>query len=211
MKVVALAAQKGGVGKTTLATNLARSFQRAGRRVLLVDCDEQRTATDWSMSAGEGEEVPTVTQQQNPTLDRTLPELGEGFDRVVIDGAAHAKGMIVSAAKVADLVLIPVQPSAADVWSAEETVEIVRARQEVTGGQPRGGLVVSRAITGTNLAEGVTGALEGFSLPVLEGTRQRVAYAEALGTGRGVQDLSPSSKAAAEIDRLTADVEDLLN
>ena len=210
MKVVALVAQKGGVGKSTLATNLARSFQRRGARVLLVDCDQQRTATDWSMSASDGEEVPTVTQQQTPNLPKVLPELGASFDLVVIDGAAQVQEMSVSAVKAADLVLVPAQPSAADVWSAEETIEIIRARQNVTGGSPRAALVISRAITGTNLAEGVAGHLEAFDLPVLEGTHQRVAYAKALGSGRGVQDLASSSKAAQEIDRLTDEVDALL-
>lgn len=209
MDVIAVVAQKGGCGKTTVATNLARSFQRDGRRVLLVDCDNQKTATDWSLMA-DGEEVPTVTQQQRPNLERAIPELGASFDLVIIDGAAQIQKMSVSAIRSADLVLVPVQPTAADYWSAEELASIVQARREATGGRPKAALVKSRAIVGSNLSVGLDDALARLELPVLEGTCQRVAYARALGSGRGVQDLSPSSKAAAEIDQLTNEVKQLL-
>lgn len=209
MKVAAILSQKGGSGKSTLATNLARSFQRRGLEVLLVDCDKQTTAADWSLSA-DSEPVPVVTQQQKGKLEEAIPRLGEGFDLVVIDGAAHAQRLNASAVRASDIVLIPIQPSSADVWSAEETVEIVKARQAVTDGLPRAALVISRAITGTNVAGQVEDFLRAFELPVLRGTHQRIAYVKAMGQGRGVQDLSSASKAAKEIDQLTDDVEDLL-
>lgn len=208
MQVISLVAQKGGVGKTTLATNLARSFHQRGRSVLLIDCDQQLTATEWSMKT-DGEEI-TVTQQLKPTLEKATRRLGEPFDRVIIDGAAQIQKMSVSAVKAADLVLVPIQPSAADVWSAEDVIDLIRARQEATGGRPRAALVVSRAITGTNIAKELSGFLEAFELPVLEGTHQRVAYVEALGRGLGVVDLS-DEKARREIETLTDEIEALLS
>ena len=72
--------------------------------------------------------------------------------------------------------------------------------------------MISRQIVGTNIAGEAQDALESFGLPVLEGrTAQRVAYAEAAGTGRSVIDESPNSKAASEMKQITADVLTLLN
>ena len=208
MKIVSVLNQKGGSGKTTIATNLARSLQRRGHRVLVADCDPQGTARDWELSA-DGEDVPTVTGQDRPNLEKTLPAFEDSFDVCVVDGAPAVQKMFVSAVKASDLVLIPVQPSPADVWAAEDIVEVVRARQEIAG-RPEAAIVISRAITGTRLAESVEEVLERLELPVWDGTFQRVAYAEALGKGQGVVDMN-NAKAADEINELTDKVEDKLS
>ena len=201
--------RKGGVGKSTIAVNLARGLQLAGREVLIVDTDAQGTASDWS-EARDGVETPVTVKIDRATLEEDIPRVGGPFDIVVIDGAAKAERMNVSAVKAADLALVPIQPSAADIWPAAETVEIIKARQEVTG-RPQGALVVSRAITGTNLADSAGGALRQLDLPVLEArTRQRVAYPEAMGAGRSVLD-GGDEKAAGEIRRLTREVLALLD
>jgi chromosome partitioning protein len=107
--------------------------------------------------------------------------------------------------------LIPVQPSAYDIWSSETLVELVEARREVTG-RPKAAFVVSRQIVGTNLAAEAQEALESFDLPVLEGrTSQRVIYAEAAAQGLSVIDLDSSSKAAGEVRQITGDTLEILN
>lgn len=208
MKVISVLNRKGGVGKSTIACQLARGLQLAGTEVMIVDTDAQGTASDWSES-GE-RDTPLVVKIDRATLEDDIPKAGKQFDIVVIDGAAKAERMNVSAVKASDLVLIPIQPSAVDIWPVKETVDIIQARQEVTG-RPQAAFVISRAIVGTNLASSVQDALAGLDVPVLSSrTHQRVAYAEAMGKGAGVMDLDANSKAAGEIHEMTEEVSDIL-
>ena len=208
MKVVSVLNRKGGVGKSTIACQLARGLQLAGMEVMIVDTDAQGTASDWSES-GE-RDTPLVVKIDRATLEDDIPKAGKQFDIVVIDGAAKAERMNVSAVKASDLVLIPIQPSAVDIWPVKETVDIIQARQEVTG-RPQAAFVISRAVVGTNLASSVQDALAGLDVPVLSSrTHQRVAYAEAMGKGAGVMDLDAKSKAAGEIHEMTEEVSDIL-
>lgn len=204
MKIVAVLNEKGGCGKTTIATNLARGLQLEGLDVLIVDSDVQGSARDWGAAQSEVD-TPVVVGMDRPVLHKDIPKIEGGNDVVVIDGAARAETMQTSAIKAADLVLIPVQPSAYDIWSSETLVDLVRARQEVVG-KPEAAFVVSRQIVGTNLAGEAQEALESFDLPVLEGrTAQRVIYAEAASEGLSVLDVDPSSKAATEVRQIVDD------
>jgi chromosome partitioning protein len=204
MKVIAVLNEKGGCGKTTIATNLARGLQLEGLDVLVVDSDVQGSARDWGAAQDEVD-TPAVVGMDRPVLHKNIPKIAEGNDVVVVDGAARAEKMQTSAIKAADLVLIPVQPSAYDIWSSETLVELVQARREVAG-KPDAAFVVSRQIVGTNLAEEAQNALESFDLPVMEGrTAQRVIYAEAASQGLSVLDVDSSSKAASEMRQIVED------
>lgn len=206
MHIIAVLNQKGGSGKTTIATNLARAYQLEGQRVAIIDADPQGTASEW---AARQEESPPVFAAKEPTIHKDVPALDGAFDVVVIDGAPRMEPMATSAIKAAHLVLIPVQPSAADIWAAEDIIDLVRARQDVTSsesapqGRPRAAFVVSRQVVGSNLAGSVQAALEAYDVPVMEArTSQRVAYAEALGAGLSVLDVD-AGKAQEEISALT--------
>jgi chromosome partitioning protein len=110
--------------------------------------------------------------------------------------------------KAAHLVLIPVQPSGADIWAAEDILDIIQARQKVTGG-PQAAFIVSRAVARTNLADSVRGALEQYGVDVLDSrTGHRIAYPEALGAGLSVLDTG--DKAADEVEGITDEVLQLL-
>jgi chromosome partitioning protein len=108
--------------------------------------------------------------------------------------------MTVSTLKAADVVLIPVQPSAMDIWAAADLVDLIKARQAVTDGEPKAAFVVSRQVMNTRLADDADEALSQFALPVFAGrTTQRVIYAECIGSGSTVLDLEPKGPAAAEV------------
>jgi len=209
MHIIAVLNQKGGSGKTTIATNLARGLQLRDWRVCMVDADPQGTASEW---AARHDETPPVYAANEPALHKNIPALGDAFDACIIDGAPRMEAMATSAIKAAHLVLIPVQPSAADIWAAEDIIDLIAARRSVTAtesdpqGRPRAAFVVSRQVVGSNLAGTVEGALSAQDIPVLSArTSQRVAYAEALGVGRSVLDIG-ASKAAAEVQALTDEV-----
>lgn len=204
MKVIAVLNQKGGAGKTTIATHLARAIQLDGQDVLLVDSDPQGSARDWA--AVREDQPVTVVGIDRPTIERDLKNLAKK-DVVVIDGAPQAADLAVSAIKAADFVLIPVQPSPYDIWATADLVELVKQRIEITDGRLRAAFVVSRAIKGTKIGAEVSAALEGYGLPVLS-TRviQRVVYPGTAASGSTVLDAEPTGDAAAEIRALAAEI-----
>jgi len=204
MKVIAVLNQKGGAGKTTIATHLARAIQLDGQDVLLVDSDPQGSARDWA--AVREDQPVTVVGIDRPTIERDLKNLAKK-DVVVIDGAPQAADLAVSAIKAADFVLIPVQPSPYDIWATADLVELVKQRIEITDGRLRAAFVVSRAIKGTKIGAEVSAALEGYDLPVLS-TRviQRVVYPGTAASGSTVLDAEPTGDAAAEIRALAAEI-----
>jgi len=204
MKVIAVLNQKGGSGKTTIATHLARALQLAGADVLLVDSDPQGSARDWA--AVRDDQPLAVVGIDRPTIDRDLKQIARK-DFVVIDGAPQAADLAVSAIKAADFVLIPVQPSPYDIWATADLVELVKQRIEVTDGKLQAAFVVSRAIKGTRIGGEVAEALAGYELPILE-TRitQRVSYPGTAAVGTTVMDSEPEGDAAAEIRALAAEI-----
>lgn len=208
MPIIAVLNQKGGAGKTTIATHLARAYQLEGKSVLLIDSDPQGSARDWA-AMREDQPVSTVGIDR-PTIERDIKSLA-AVDWVIIDGAPQAQDLAVSAMKAADFVLIPVQPSPYDIWATAALVDLVKQRIEITDGALKAAFVVSRAIKGTKIGEEVAGALEGYALPVLE-TRinQRVIFPNTAATGMTVFDENPTGEAAREIKRLAQEIENRL-
>jgi len=208
MKVIAVLNQKGGSGKTTIATHLARALQLAGADVLLVDSDPQGSARDWA--AVRKDQPLTVVGIDRPTIDRDVKAIGRR-DFVVIDGAPQAADLAVSAIKAADFVLIPVQPSPYDIWATADLVELVKQRIEVTDGRLQAAFVVSRAIKGTRIGGEVAEALAGYELPILESRiTQRVSYPGTAAAGTTVLESEPEGDAAREVQALAAEIKSKL-
>lgn len=209
MKVIAVLNQKGGAGKTTIATHLARALQLDGADVLLVDSDPQGSARDWA-AVREDQPVPVVGIDR-PTIERDLKSVARK-DFVVIDGAPQAHDLAVSAIKAAQFILIPVQPSPYDIWATADLVELVKQRIELTDGALRAAFVISRAIKNTKIGEEITEALSGYGLPVLASrVTQRVIYPGTAASGITVFDKEPQGEAAEEIRALAAELKQLLN
>ena len=208
MLVIAVLNQKGGSGKTTIATHLARALQIEGADVLLVDSDPQGSARDW---AAVREDQPlTVVGIDRPTIERDIKNIARK-DFVVIDGAPQAADLAVSAVKAASFVLIPVQPSPYDIWATADLVELVKQRIEVTDGKLQAAFVVSRAIKGTRIGSEIAEALAGYGLPILESRiTQRVSYPSTAAAGTTVMDTEPAGDAAAEVRALAAELKQKL-
>lgn len=184
-KVVAVLNQKGGSGKTTIATNLAHALMLKGERVLLVDSDPQGSARDWH-EANDASLYPVVGLDRE-TLPKDLAAIGDGYSWIVIDGAPQIAKLAAAAVKTADVVLIPVQPSPYDIWATADLVDIIQARQEVTDGKPKAAFLISRAIQNTKLSGEVHEALKDYGLPIfINGTVQRVAYPTTAAEGKTV-------------------------
>lgn len=212
-KIISVLNQKGGTTKTTTSTNLAACIASRGFKVLIVDLNnDQGSATDWA-AAQEGHDVawhvPVIAMGKQ--LGRDLPRVAGSFDYVVIDGVPQVSELTSTAIKVADLVIIPVQPSQYDIWATADLVQLVKDRQELADGKPLGVMLIARAIAGTTLAREIQGALTGLEMPILKArTHQRVAYVNGISEGCSVMDLRPTDEARVEIETLTTEVLEVL-
>ena len=211
MPTIAVCNQKGGCGKTTLAINLAQAFVIDGLGVLLVDLDPQGSASDWrSIAPAPGPDFE-VQEMERGHLLRQARALRRQFDVVLIDCPPQFSEPSAAAIRVADLVLVPVQPSPFDVWATDAIVELIQARQTASGGQPKAAYVVSRAISNTALQRSLAEALGKQDLPMLAtGTTQRVVYAATASEGKTVFDGRPSV-ARREMEAIRDEIKEMLN
>lgn len=213
-KIIAVLSEKGGPGKTSTSTNVSSCLKvRHGLKVLLVDYDPQGSASSWAASRDKGEGdpgvIPVVSIGAN--LARDLPAIAGGYDVVVIDGKPALDALMTAALKVADLVVIPVQPSPYDIWATEPTINLIKERQELADGRPLAAILVSQAIPGTRLAGEIRAHLKSYDLPVLDAqTCKRQAYIKGVAAGESVMDLPANDPARQEIEAVTTEILALL-
>lgn len=207
MLTIAVLNQKGGVGKTSLATNLAAAAHLEGLRTLVVDMDRQGSSLDWSAARVEGSKLAglTVVKADKALAVPRFREMARGYEVVILDGPPRIGDITRSAACAADVVVIPVQPGPFDLWAASETLELLDGadaiRQELGRPKVRRLFVLNRAATGTVLAREAPGALKEHG--ELAGIiHQRIAFPEASAVGESVLTVEPEGAASIEIRRL---------
>ncbi|MEM7351497.1 MAG: ParA family partition ATPase [Acidobacteriota bacterium] len=209
-RILAVANSKGGVGKSTLATNLTVEAACAGLRVLLVDTDPQASSTVFAATRDESRPAFRIIQMSQPILHREIPQLSEPYDLVVIDTGARENKTFRSALAAADHVLVPVTPSAYDIWASEDVFTIIDELSATKDLAVR--VVLNQVITRTKVAREALEALEELTddqgATLLE-TRihSRVAWKMASGKGLSVTELEPSSRAADELRALWAELD----
>lgn len=205
MPVLAFLNQKGGVGKTTLATNVATALAQQTLRVLFIDADQQGSALDWS-AARKGDLLFPVVGLPKDSLHREIPALAESYDWVIIDGPPRVYNVAKSAIAAADIVVIPVQPSPYDVWAAKEIVDLI-TEVRVIKAHLNAVFAVNRKIVGTAIGRDVAAALASYPVPVLKAAiSQRVGFAESAAAGQTVLDTDPNGSGAEEIRALVAEL-----
>src|SRR5947208_12075943 len=131
--IVAVGNIKGGVGKTTLAINLAIARANIGKDVLLVDGDEQHTAVTFTELRTDQLGTPgyTAVSLQGAALRTQVRQLAPKYDDIIIDVGGRDTGSLRAALTVADTVLIPVLPRTFDIWAVSQVAEIVREAREI--------------------------------------------------------------------------------
>jgi chromosome partitioning protein len=198
---IAVSSLKGGVGKSTIALNLATCLHRAGHRALVIDTDPQGTCRTWAAKAADSEQDgPPVVAMDSKSLRRDLERVSHGFGVAVIDCPPRMGAETRAAMLASDLVVMPVIPGAADVWALQETIAVLEEARQFRD-ELRAVIVLNRADR-TTLAKLAMQALEDLDVRVLDATlRNRVAYGEATLAGLGVVDYAPDSDAAFEVRR----------
>lgn len=206
--IISILNQKGGVGKTTLSIHIASALALGGKKVLLIDADAQRSALDWS-SAREQEPILTVVGMPSNTIHKQIKLIKEDYDFIVIDGPPRIYDVAKSCIAASDLVLIPVQPSPYDVWSANEVVKLIQEVKEPLSSykEIKAAFIINRVITKTVIGRDVKEALDQYDIPVIEPSiHQRVSYAETASQGTSAIEEDPNSLAGQEIKKLTESI-----
>ena len=208
-RVIAFASPKGGAGKTTLAAHLGHCLQERGHSVLLIDADPQGSLLSWAEETDGG--YPSVIGLHQPRqLARETETMGASYNYVVIDSQGNLGEMIPAALKVADLVLIPIQASALDVWANGDLVELIQTRQQITEGRPTAAFVINRLKPNTRLSRELRVAVGEYGLEILEGAvHDRVAFAESISNGTTV--LTHSGPARQDIEKMTDQIVEAFN
>ena len=201
MKVIAILARKGGAGKTTLAVHLAVAAVQAGRRVLLVDVDPQRSAASW-WRARAGDAPELVECEATQIGDVVAAARRDRVDLVVVDTRPSVEADTAALARAADLVLIPTRPSILDLRAIGGTVDVVLAVKAkaviVLNAVPAG-----RGDAEASLTLEARAALAAYKVPTCPVTLGvRAAYSHALVDGRAVTEFDPTGRAAAELRAL---------
>lgn len=209
-KVVTVLSQKGGAGKSTLTMQLAGGLARSGLRVVVIDLDPQETALRWSHAAPDAQPFPARVIQLDGVADSLhacLRRVGREADLVLLDCPPSIEhSATLAALQEADVALVPVVPSPADLWSTKG-VERLILQVQASRGRLRAALVPNRVVR-TNLAWDVLEVMRDFSLPVLGAAlSQRNAFAQSAVIGGTVYQLGRGGvEAAREVDKLVIEV-----
>ncbi|CAP44916.1 AAA family ATPase [Bordetella petrii] len=207
-RVIALLNQKGGSGKTTLATHLAGELASEGFNVALLDADPQGSASGWAERRAQNghKRLYGVFGLARESLHVDVPHIARSADFVVIDGPPRTAAITRSALLACDIVLIPVQPSAYDVWASQEMVRLIEEAR-LYRPQLRAAFVINRRVVGTVIGREARAALAEQILPTLAvEISQRIAFADSVAGGLLVRERDARGAAAREIARLAAQV-----
>ncbi len=213
-RIVVLANQKGGPGKTTLAMCVAGELARRGHRVLVADADPQGTATRWAASAPASKPFPARVVATSGAADRLRDELRSrlpDYDFIVVDCPPSAESPVSrSALLVADLAIVPVVPSPPDLWAGLAIRQVIAGVVQVRPGL-KARIVVNQRKAGTRLALKTRELLPEYGIPVLNTqVGDREAFRHAAAGGLTVADVPRAQLAQAEVFGLTHEILNLL-
>lgn len=205
-KVITIAQQKGGAGKTTVAAHIAVALSQKGNRVAVIDIDPQGSLTHWHKIReerfGEGYTGLTFSSVSGWRVGSEVSRLRRLCDYVIIDSPPHTETEARTAIRSADLIIIPVQPSPTDLWASKATLELAKHEKVPVR------VVLNRVSAHSKIAEKIASELTELAENTLG---NRVLFAAALMEGRCATEVDPSSVAAKEIKALVNEIVKLIS
>lgn len=210
--IILIAGEKGGSGKSTVATNVAAGLALGGRDVLLLDADQQRTSASWVQRRDEGDITPRVhCAEKTGDLKQAVADLAGRYEDIVIDAGGRDSRELRSGLLVTQRIYVPVRPSQADIETLPHVDELIGlARSMRLDEGPEAYILLTMApthhlVTETDQARRVLADLPNLALaaPVI---RERKVYRDALTEGRGVLEMH-NAAAIAECRELMEDLD----
>lgn len=200
-KVITIAQQKGGAGKTTVAAHLAVALAQKGNRVAVLDIDPQGSLTHWhglrEKLFGEGYTGLTQLAVSGWRVGSEVSRMKKQCDYIIIDSPPHTETEARTAIRAADLIIIPVQPSPTDLWATKPTLELARSEKIPVK------VLLNRVSANSKLAAKIADELQDLAETTLG---NRVLFASSLMEGRGVTEADPNSAAAQEMKSLVKEI-----
>ena len=202
--IISFVNQKGGVGKTTTAINLAIGLKKKNYNLVFIDADPQGSAVQWH--AIEGNKSFEILHHPSPIHATDIRQLSMNYDYVIIDAPPAIGDISKAILAVTDLAIIPLSPSALDVWSCWGTLKMVDEIRPLNS-DIEVKLLINRKIPGTKIGRDSREAMKQFQMDVFNTELcQRVAFIDAMTSGVSVMQYAPHSKAAREIERLCEEI-----
>ena len=209
--IVTVGNTKGGVGKTTLAVNLAIARALAGRDVWLIDADRQGTAQTAISIRADADHAPGIacaSYPDGPTLRAQVTQQQGKFQDIIIDAGGRDSTALRAALGLSDVIVVPFQPRSYDVWALNDIAALVDEARSVRDGL-RAVAVLNCADPGEASTDNTEAAAAVADVPQFEylptPIRRRKAFANAAGAGLSVLELKPQDKKAmAELNSLVS-------
>ena len=202
--IITVGNTKGGVGKTTLAVNLAIARALAGRDVWLVDGDHQgtaQTAISIRADAGHAPGIACATYPDGPTLRAQVQQQASKFDDIIIDAGGRDSTALRAALVLSDVLLVPFQPRSYDVWALNDIAALIDEARSVRDGL-RAVAILNCADPGESSTDNSEAAAAVAEIPQFAyldtPIRRRKAFANAAGQGLSVLELKPADRKAAD-------------
>jgi chromosome partitioning protein len=201
-KVITVAQQKGGAGKTTVAAHIAVALSQKGNRVAIIDIDPQGSLGYWhkirEKKLGEGYTGLTFNSLSGWRVGSEVSRLRKQCDYIIVDSPPHTETEARTAIRSADLIVIPVQPSPTDLWATKATLELAKNEKIPVK------VVLNRVAPNSRLTQTIADELPELAETTLG---NRVLFAAALMEGRTATEVEPASAAAKEIKDLVKEIE----
>ena len=201
-KIITVAQQKGGAGKTTISAHIAVALAQKGNKVALIDADPQNSLTCWYKIRQEayGEEYTGLYFKtiSGWKIDSEITSLRRNYDFIVIDSPPHSETDVRAVIRSADLVMVPVQPSPTDFWATKKTLEILENAKTPYK------FVLNRVAPNSKMAEEIAKELGQKNMVVIG---NRIAFASSIRDGKVVTETQPKSSAAEEIKLLVSAIQ----
>lgn len=194
MHIISLLTRKGGSGKSTLAAHWAVEAERKkGNRAVIIDFDPQGSSSSWYNKRDT--DTPLLIQSNPDRIKDHLDAcINDGIHYVFIDTVPDISTVAVHAARVSDLVIIPVRPSVLDMEAINASVELVQGLGKTAV------IVLNQAPSGSTVAEEAAIALQQYKLTICPTyIVNRIAFSRSMITGQTSREIDPRGKAAKEI------------
>lgn len=211
--IIAVTNLKGGVGKTTIATNLAVAFTHHGKSVCIIDTDKEQTSSiRWSEQRDNDKPYISVVTVGVEKLLREAEQLAKKYDVIILDGSPNASELAITTIMTSDVVLVPVSKSAYDFWAMDNFLQKFKQAKAFRP-EIKAFIILNKFNDKQNVAKEVKEAIERdfADIPLMQTVlHDRVAYTETITEGIGVYEYK-DKKAKLEIENLYIEVEKIIN